>query len=264
MRTRNAKKLGWLLMAALLVLGCPGKKNPCRNPKYVQAMKDEAIAYYSQGRYLEAQKSASAAVACKPKDPELYYYLGLIHFQRGKYYDAIAAFQKSLDQDPNFAESHVGLGAVYLSLQRWDEAIKEFEAAAAADYFTRPWEAYNNIGWAYLQKGDLALAEQNFKKAISLNNKYCPAYCNLGELYARQNRRPDAVALYQKAIALCLNNYARPHFLLGVEYGKMGAYQQACDELAIAAKVTTAPEANQALEYMRIYNCPGVVMGPPI
>lgn len=254
-------KRGWILVAVGVFLGCgPEKKpNPCRNPQFVEVMKEEGAAYYHKGRYIDALRAVKDAEACNPKDPELYYWMGLIYFRRDKHYDAIECLKKSLKINPEYTESHMALGVIYLGLERWDEAIVQFEFAADDDLFTRPWEAHNNMGWAYMQKGEQALAEVNLKKAIRLNKNYCPAYCNLGELSSQKGNRREAIEHYNKAISICPQNYARPHFLLAVEYGRLGHFDRACAEFAAASKVPDAPEAEQAVKYMRLYNCPGVV-----
>ena len=253
------KKLAWLLIAAALVLplaSCPKKPTECRNKQYESVMKEEAVTLYNRGDYIGALRSAKEAESCKPKDAELYYWMGLIYFKREKPQDAIAYLKKSLSIDPKYTESRLALGVVYLSLEMWDDAIAQFQAAADDDLFSRPWEAYNNLGWAYMQKGDLDSAAENLTRAIHLNPKYCPAYCNQGELYAKQGQSKKAMDSYLKAISLCPDGFARPHFLLAIEYGKLKYYQQACSELTAAARVTGAPEAESAIEYMHLYGCP--------
>jgi len=258
---------GALILAAVLLYACPpkkpGEKNPCKNPDFVAAMTAQAMAFYNMGNYIEALKSAHQAEECKPDDPELYYVIGLIYFKRDKTYESIDAFRKSLDIDPSYTRSMMALGAVYLSLQRYDEAVEQFERAADDDFFERPWEAYNNLGWTYMQKGNLAMAEVNLERALKQNPNYCPAYTNLGELHARKDRTREAIQSYRKAISLCPGSYARPHFLLGIEYGKVGVYDKACRELAAAASINNSEEAEKAVEYMRIYDCPGVLYTVP-
>lgn len=265
MRTRLRKLwIAAMFVAAALTLGCPPKKpNPCRNPEYVEAMKEQAKSFYSRGDYIEALKSVKEADACNPDDAELYYWMGLIYFQRNKPYDAMESFKKSLEIDPQYVESSMALGMVCLELQRWDEAIAQYKIAADNDYFKRPWEAYSNMGWAYLQKGEYDQAEQSLKQAVKLNANFCPAYTNLGELYSKQNNRQKAIYYFQKAINLCPANYARPHFLMGIEYAYENDYDRACKEFAAAAVVPNAAEADKAMDYVRLYNCPGVVMPAP-
>ena len=257
--------LGVIFLSGLVVAGCGASKKPsvCRNPNYISAMKDQASSYYAKGNYVEALKTIKEAEACKPKDPEVYYWMGLIYFQREKYYEAIDSLKKSLDVDSKYTKSNMALGLVYLKLERWDDAIKEFETVTQDDFFDRPWEAYNNLGWAYLQKGELGMAEVNLKQSIHLNQNYCVAHSNLGELYIKQGDTAKAIESFQAAIGLCPENYARPHLMLAIEYGRLGYFDHACSELSAAAKMKNAPEAAQALEYMKLYNCPGIVTGPP-
>jgi type IV pilus assembly protein PilF len=257
----------WAAVGAALAVLLPGcadmkKPNPCRNPNYVKALKDQAASFYGKGDYINAFKIIKDAEACKPKDSEVYYWMGLIYFQREKYYDAIDSYQKAIAINPKDMQSRMALGVAFLKLERWDEAITQFELAAHDDFFERPWEAYNDMGWAYLQKGDLAMAEVNFNQAIHLNPNYCIGYTNLGELYGKQDSHEKAIANYQKAISLCPTDYARPHLLLALEYGHFNYFNQACVELSKAAMVKGAPEAAKALEYMRMYNCQGVVSAP--
>lgn len=266
MALEKHKRIGlWVaLAAAIVVSGCGAGKKPsyCRNPKYVPVMKEQAVSYYNKGKYIEALKSAKEAEACKPKDAELYYWIGLIYVKRDMDYDAIEALKKSLEIDPDYTEAHMALGMVYLKLERWDEAIKEFDFAARDELYTSPWIALNNLGWAYMQKGDLDMAELSFKKALDQNNKFCPTYCNLGELYSKRGDSSKAIMNFNIAINLCPQNYARPHFLLALEYGRMGQFNYACKHLNQAARTPNAPESQKAIEYMRIYNCPGTPMLP--
>jgi len=164
--------------------------------------------------------------------------------------------------EEGYTESRLALGVAYLSLGKWDQAIEQFEIATSDELFGRPWEIYNNIGWAYLQKGQLELAEVNIRRALRENQNFCPAYCNLGEIYSKKGLVRDAITNFRRSISICGESYARPHFLLGLEFGKLGRTDMACEELARAARIKDAAEAEQALDYMRLYNCPGV-MHPP-
>ncbi len=259
-------RLAVIMAVAAVAGGCnpkalkyANKPEECRNPKYVDAMKGQAINFYNAGKYIEALKSITQAAQCKPKDPEVYYWMGLIYHKRHKLYEAIDAFKKALEIDKTHTDSRMALGVMYLELERWDEAIAQFETCAEDELFLRPWEAYSNLAWAYLQKGDLLLAENAANKAIEANPNFCIAYTNRGEIAVKQGLNRKGILDYQKAIQLCPANYARPHFLLGVEYGRLGYYAQACDEFSKAAIVEGAPEAEQSVDYMRLYNCPGVV-----
>jgi tetratricopeptide (TPR) repeat protein len=271
----TAMKIRIALMLLVGVLAaamsaCPAWKDPtkntvgenCRNPNYVPAMKEQAQEYYNKNLPIEALKVLKDAEQCHPRDPEVYYLFGRIYYDRQRYYDAIDYFQKAIAVDRTHTQSRVALGVVYVALNRWDEAIAQFEKATQDDVYGQPWEVFNNLAWAYLQKGDLERAELSAKKALALNDQWCPAYCNLGEVYAKKGLKEQAVINYQKAIKVCKDTYARPHYLLGLEFGEMGHVEMACQELGAAAAVKNAPEAEQARDYLSLYNCPGVVHRP--
>jgi tetratricopeptide (TPR) repeat protein len=268
MMTRNKQ---WRLFAAgaivaltgTLLPACPATKSSnCKNPKYVPSLKDQAIQYYQNNNLIEALRILTETEQCKPRDPEIYYLMGMIYYKRDRPAEAIDAFKKAIAVDNRYMDAYMALGVVYLSLNRWDEAILQFERAASDDFFPRPWEAYNNLAWAYLQKGDLDLAEVNANNALRLQEQWCPAYCTLGEVYSKKGLKHKAIKMHLKAIEYCKDSYARPYFLLGLEYGEMGYIDKACESLAKAAGVKNAPEAKQAHEYMTLYNCPGVLQPP--
>jgi len=259
---RTALVLGLLLSLALSYGASCGKKKECRNPNFVEAMKEQAKLFYKKGNYIQALKAAREAEECEPDDAELYYWIGLIYYQRGKTYDAVEYFKKSLEIDPEYSDSNMALGMVYLELGRYDEAIENFKAVTNDDLFERPWTAYNNLGYAYMKKKDYSNAEFYFKKAIKTNKNFCVAYCNLGELYSLKGDRNKAIDNLKKAVSLCPEGYARPRFLLAIEYGELKMYSKACGQLYRASKVENAPEAQRIDKYMRLYNCSSAVTSP--
>ncbi len=254
-----------LAMILFLALGwgasCP-KKKECRNPNYVQAMKEQAKLYYKKGDYIKALKAAKKAEECNPDDPELYYRIGLIYYQRGKTYDAINYFKKSLEIDSGFSDSHMALGMVYLELGRYDDAIESFKVVVNDDLYESPGTAYSNLGYAYMKKKDYSNAEYYLKKAIKTNPRFCVAYCNLGEMYSLKGEHEKAIRKLKKSVSFCPRGYARPRFLLAIEYGELKMYSKACEQLYKASQVKNAPEAERIDKYMRLYNCSSTVTKP--
>ncbi|MFO8057110.1 MAG: tetratricopeptide repeat protein [bacterium] len=254
--------LGLVFFTAFMgAASCP-KKKECRNPDFVHAMKDQIKLYYNKGDYIKALKTAKQAEECNPKDPELYYWIGLIYYKRGKTYDAISYFKKSLEKGPEYTDSHIALGMVYLELGRYDQALQHFKVASEDDLYEKPWTAYNNLGYTYMKKKNYSDAEYYFKKAIKANPKFCVAYCNLGELYSLKGDHEQAIRKLQKSVSLCPEGYARPRLLLAIEYGDMQMYSKACGQLYKASKIKDAPEAEQIDKYMRLYNCSSAITMP--
>lgn len=259
----RAEVPAFCLALCLVFQGCSlMKPKQCRNDKYVPAMQEQALSFYNQGELIQALKILKDAEECNPKDPSFYYLIGIIYYKRGKPHDAIEYFKKSIRADGEYTEARVALGVVYLSLNQWDDAIREFEISSRDDFFTRPWEVYNNLAWAYMQKGEYELAEMNANKAIKENKDFCMAYANLGEINSRMGNKREAVVNYNRSIKLCGKTQARPHFLMGLALGEMNYVERACEEFNTAARMGESKESEQAREYMRLYNCPGVLQVP--
>lgn len=84
----------------------------------------------------------------------------------------------------------------------------------------------NNLGASLVQQGKLDEAIAEFQKALALDPKYTAAHLNLGYAYDRQGRPEEAMAQYQKVIALEPGNLFA-HNNLGVLYDKKGLYAEA-------------------------------------
>jgi len=87
----------------------------------------------------------------------------------------------------------------------------------------------NNLGASLLQQGKIDEAVAEFQKAVALDPKYTAAYLNLSYAYDRQGRTEEATAQYQKVIALEPGNLFA-HNNLGVLYDKKGLYAEAIKE----------------------------------
>jgi superkiller protein 3 len=87
----------------------------------------------------------------------------------------------------------------------------------------------NNLGASLLQQGKVDEAVAEFQKAVALDPKYVAAQLNLGYAYDRKGQIEEAMAQYQKVIALEPGNLFA-HNNLGVLYDKKGLYTEAVKE----------------------------------
>jgi len=87
----------------------------------------------------------------------------------------------------------------------------------------------NNLGASLLQQGKVDEAVAEFQKALALDPKYTATHLNLGYAYDRQGRPEEAMAQYQKVVALEPGNIFA-HNNLGVLYDKKGLYTEAIKE----------------------------------
>jgi tetratricopeptide (TPR) repeat protein len=92
---------------------------------------NKGIALIYLRRLPEAEQILSAASASDPKNPRVWYSLGLAQLDAGNQTSALSSFQHAVEADPNNADSHYYAGTVNLALKNYDRAIDEFEKALA-------------------------------------------------------------------------------------------------------------------------------------
>ena len=145
-----------------------------------------------------------------PRDAEAHYKLAFIakSDSQRRYDDAIAEFQTFLKLKPRNAEVYYQLGWIYHYQKRQYSGVEKLYRQAIALCPTHD-DAYNSLGNIHeFVKGDAAGAERLYRKAIALNPSEGFYHANLARWMVAQNRRNEAMAEAQKAIAL---GFEGPH-----------------------------------------------------
>lgn len=75
------------------------------------------------------------------------------------------------------------------------EKLKAFLADNPNDSFVQ-----HALALEYIKQGDDGAALELFEQLLSRNENYIGSYYHLGKLLERQQRRPDAIAWYQKGM----------------------------------------------------------------
>ncbi len=123
------------------------------------------------------------------------------HQQHGELGDAIALYRRSIATYPT-AEAHTFLGWAYAIMDRYEEAIAECEKAIAIDpAFGNP---YNDIGAYLLEMARPEEAIPWLEQAIIAPRYATPqfAHVNLGRAHEMLGRPLEALAIYNRALAL--------------------------------------------------------------
>ena len=164
--------------------------------------------------------------------------LGMISMATGKYEEAVTALKGALELDPSDAQALVELGRAYARLQKAPEAEGAFKKAVALrpDY----WLSYSRLARFYWLQSRHREAEQQYRKALELtpdnhlllndlgalyfdlsrSDEARPmfersarakpnyiAYSNLGTLASRRGDSRDAVAMFERALAIDDHDY---------------------------------------------------------
>lgn len=92
--------------------------------------------------------------------------LGLAYYKQGKYVEACHAYQEALNRDPQTPERSAALGRACIAAKRYAEAAPLLEKAAAR--IVRDTELLHLLAECYMQLGDGAKAEEAYRRINKL------------------------------------------------------------------------------------------------
>lgn len=92
--------------------------------------------------------------------------LGLAYYRQGKYVDACHAYQEALNRDPKNPERSAALGRACIAAQRFEEAAPLLEKASA--FLSRNIELMHLLAECYLQLGNRDKAEEAYRRINKL------------------------------------------------------------------------------------------------
>jgi TolB-like protein/Tfp pilus assembly protein PilF len=157
------------------------------------------------------------------------YHLGIANFYKftaAGNLEAQRLLQQSRELDPDFAEAHAWwayatiLGMVYWDTEPdpelMDQALAATRTALALD---------NQNAILYMLTGRVQLARREYRSALAecetavrLNPTLAPAFCGLGDSLAYEGRYDEAIAQFEKAVAMSPNH---PQLWAFLSYGAL-------------------------------------------
>jgi tetratricopeptide (TPR) repeat protein len=99
------------------------------DPSLVQAEANRGVALVYLQKIPEAKEALQQAAAQNPKDPHVWYALGILYRIEAQYPEALESFKKVAALDPEDADTHYFLGSVLLELHQPEQALTEFQTA---------------------------------------------------------------------------------------------------------------------------------------
>jgi len=158
--------------------------------------------YSAANRHKEALDAAEKARATFPNDTSILYQLGAALDRAGRRADAEKALRDVIAKDPLDAGALNYLG--YMLAERGggatlDEAVTLIQRALKIDPDNPSF--LDSLGWAYYQQGKLDLADKPLTDAAGRLPENSVIQDHLGDLRQKQNRKADAIAAWQKALA---------------------------------------------------------------
>ncbi|MCU0450879.1 MAG: tetratricopeptide repeat protein [Bernardetiaceae bacterium] len=121
--------------------------------------------------------------------------------ENGNAKEAVAIYSQVITRDTRSVQAYHGRGWQHLSLGQYAEAIRDF--TKVLDLAKGGYEAaYHGRGIANFQLGNLPEALSDYLKDTKLNPRDEVCQNNLGALYEKMGKYNEALAAYEKAIAL--------------------------------------------------------------
>lgn len=142
------------------------------------------------GKYKDAVTNFEKTLRIDPRQPEVYYNMGIAYFQMGKYSNAIVQYRRAIDLKNNFAEARNNLGVCYIKEKLLDTGIDQIRLANIyAPTMSQPLEnldevknkntEYNYNNKIFRTKNELK--ESSPSRIFSLNLKLCPPLLSITE-----------------------------------------------------------------------------------
>jgi tetratricopeptide (TPR) repeat protein len=89
-----------------------------------------------------------------------------------------------------------GLSREHMSASRIEQ-LQQFLAASPDDSFL-----HHALALEFVKAGDESLAEKHFRHNLDSAPQYVATYYHLGKLLERSNRGDDAIAMYERGMAI--------------------------------------------------------------
>lgn len=247
-----------LLGFTLLAAGYANEAIP--HLEKVQALDALGVAQLKTGKFTEAIASLQAALAQRPGDVDLMYYLGRAsgllsretfeqlratdpnsaraHQILGETYAVLhntagaeQEYREALRLRPATPGIHLELGELYSGASQWDKAEKEFRAEASLQPGDA--EAAYRLGNALLQEGKVKEARRELERASALSPGMADVLYALGRAASLDGDKVAAEKAWLAALAIVTDGplAAQAHFGLAGVYRERGESAKADAEM---------------------------------
>jgi tetratricopeptide (TPR) repeat protein len=208
------------------------------SPKQEQAHFQLAQALLGMQRFDEAAQALTASLEELPTSAQLHLALGVARYGQRRFVEAIDAFLRTIELQPEVEQPYVFLGKI---LDHAGERLPDIERATTAFLKQTPENGNANLVHAkVLQRKaevDLEAVETHLRKAVRSTSSW-EARFELGVLLARKREYTQAAEELTAAIQLKADEPA-PHYHLARVYDRIGKPEQAAEQRAIHASLTS-------------------------
>lgn len=144
----------------------------------MQAIYNQAVNYFQQGKYAQADELCSHVLLANPEQPDFNQLKGVIEFQQGKISAAVCSLHKAVTGKPTDGDCHYHLGIALHLLGRGVEAVGCYQKAIEL-HCSNLQAAWNNLGGLFYDMGQKCDAAVCYQDALAINSGFYPASKNI-------------------------------------------------------------------------------------
>jgi tetratricopeptide (TPR) repeat protein len=218
-------------------------------PQSAGALRHLAYVFYSRHEFAPAAVYARKAVEMNASDSDAYGLLGDALLEVGRYSEAEAAYSYMMELDGSLY-SYSRLAGLKSARGDITGAIADLERAIAIGKVTKlpaesiAWTEWQ-LGVEYFAQGNLLAAESNYHRSLESYPNYYRALAGMAQVRVAQKNLDEAIALYQRAIAILpMPEYAAA---LGEIFEKVGKPEQARRQYELVEYIGKLSTLNRAL-----------------
>ncbi|MBN2346149.1 MAG: sulfatase-like hydrolase/transferase [Candidatus Aminicenantes bacterium] len=203
------------------------------SPSFILAYNHLASMFKETGQADRATAVLEEGLKKNPGNIRLMSKLGIVLAESGEWRRALPLLEHCSRQEDFDPENFNFLGIAYYRGERFKEALENYARALELDGNNA--SVYNNIGSVHLQlflrnggSQEFALAEWNFRRALEIDPRMFSALNGLGAVYQRTGRTAEAIACWEKALAI-KPDYDLPRVNLGITLMQAGRAAEALE-----------------------------------
>jgi len=197
--------------------------NPDRATLYVK----RAIEYFNLLELDLAEADLNKAIEIDSKQPQAYFWRGMVYGRTGRVKDGIADLSVFLTYYPDSSLGFTKRGVRYIWDGQYEKAERDLRKAL--DLNPANAEAHDDLGVLMAHKKELDKAIEHFSKTIKLEPSYQKAYHNRATAYYLQGKFPLALSSVERSLTLKPDN--RSSVLLKSEIVAAMGYQDEAEDL---------------------------------
>ncbi|MEM8609614.1 MAG: tetratricopeptide repeat protein [Myxococcota bacterium] len=240
----RSHKIGFVLVSLILMGG------NCSRAR-VESMNEmnAGVEMAQLKRFDQAAEMLEKAAALDPTNHQAYFNLAIVQIEQRNFSAAREALERAIVAQPDMAGYHEKLGTVLIELEDWKGSQGALSKALELD--PTLFKAHFKLGRVYEELDDRQNALFAYTDAIKTGPRFLPSYSALGRLYADLRYPDNAAQVLNEALNVAMpgtEEEANIHHLLGTVYQQQRKFDDAVAEFQKAlAIVPGMPDALFAL-----------------